>query len=124
MATNPAQRQWDLNTERLSAIIRPVPQRLNSTDIEWRGLDLNPDFQRGHVWTESQQQLIAAVYLGRDHLHCSEMNMDLDLTRAAIDHIPAEEYAQILSEKSSSLETYLGQLIACAQVSNFDLDTM
>ena len=23
MATNPAQRQWDLNTERLSAIIRP-----------------------------------------------------------------------------------------------------
>lgn len=71
-----------------------------------------------------QQQLIAAVYLGRDHLHCREMRTDVDLTRAAIDHIPVNNYAQILWEKSSSLDTYLGQLVACARESNFDLESM
>lgn len=73
---------------------------------------------------KQQQQLIAAVYLGRDHLHSSEMRTDVDLTREAIDHIPANDYAQILWEKADSLDTYLGQLVACASASNFDLESM
>lgn len=70
MTDDQVRQAWRLNTERLSAIIRPVAQRIYSTDVEWRdlderlahygrdwgGMDLNPDFQRGHVWTEIQQQ--------------------------------------------------------------------
>lgn len=73
---------------------------------------------------KQQRHLIAAVYLGRDHLHSNEMRKDVDLTSAAIDHIPTDDYARILSEKSGSLDTYLGQLIACAAASKFDLEAM
>ncbi len=73
---------------------------------------------------EQRQRLIAAVYLGRDHLHQQAMRTDVDLTREAIDHIPHEDYPRILYEKAESLDTYLGTLVACARTSNFDLDTM
>ncbi len=73
---------------------------------------------------EVRRRLIAAVYLGRDHLHCNEMRADRDWTQAAIDDIPPEDYARILYEKSGSLDTYLGTLVACACASNFDLNTM
>ncbi|KVU39144.1 hypothetical protein WK66_25345 [Burkholderia ubonensis] len=55
--------------EGLRAIIRPLPQARYEVDTHWGmlektlsdwssdyGLDLSPDFQRGHVWTASQQQ--------------------------------------------------------------------
>jgi hypothetical protein len=71
-----------------------------------------------------QQQLIAAVYLGRDHIHSVELRSDVDRTRGATDHISKEDYARILYEKAESLDKYLGQLVACARASNFDLDTM
>lgn len=55
-------------TEELDAIIRPLPRSnykadhtlksleyaLSGMERDW-GLELNPDYQRGHVWTEAQQ---------------------------------------------------------------------
>lgn len=57
-------------TAALSTIIRPLRTAQYETDImfghleqalagyekDWGGLDLNPDFQRGHVWTADQQR--------------------------------------------------------------------
>lgn len=54
----------------LDALIRPLPRAVYATDIpwgyleeslqrygnDWGGLDLEPDFQRGHVWSAAQQQ--------------------------------------------------------------------
>lgn len=62
------QRLYDQNTERLARIIRPVKVARYSCDLDWNslehslrrydddwGLDLTPDFQRGHVWTDAQR---------------------------------------------------------------------
>lgn len=95
----PGQRQWDQNTERLSAIIRPIAQRLYSTDVEWRnldhrlakygedwgGMDLNPDFQRGHVWTKCQQQRFIEAAL-RGTLSTSAFNIQFNCPNWENDH--------------------------------------
>lgn len=77
---------------------------------------------------EEQMHLIAAIYIGRDHLHCTEIRQDMmangGLKRTSIDHISPNEYAQILFEKSGSLGVYLTKLRECAKASNFDLETM
>lgn len=57
------------NSSRLAEIIKPVRQSRHVTQTDWHrfrrmldslsqdygAVELNPDFQRGHVWTESQQ---------------------------------------------------------------------
>lgn len=57
-------------TEELDQVIRPLRTAKYEVDHDWRtfqrslegygldygGLDLNPDFQRGHVWTTDQQR--------------------------------------------------------------------
>lgn len=61
--------QYNKRTQELSAIIRPLENAiyqcefgftylrhaLNGYANDWGGLELNPDFQRGHVWTTQQQ---------------------------------------------------------------------
>ena len=73
-----------------------------------------------------QEQLIAAIYLGRDHIHNSKMRDDTDWTRRATDHIPSRDYGQILYEKASSgsAETYLNALLLCSKASGYDLKNM
>ncbi len=60
----------DLKSQRLRAIIKPVTEPTYEVTMlwnsmektfddwvrDWGGCDLNPDFQRGHVWTTEQQQ--------------------------------------------------------------------
>lgn len=59
-----------IKTAKLSKIVKPVTDSLYEVDVSWNsldwqiesfskdygGVDLNPDYQRGHVWTELQQQ--------------------------------------------------------------------
>ena len=75
---------------------------------------------------DTQTQLITAIYLGRDHIHSTEMRGDADLTRRAIDHIPIENYARILYEMASSsvTTTYLNSLLRCSDASGYDLSKM
>ena len=61
--------RFNENNARLQAIIKPLRPSTYLTDVDWRriegalqrysedwgGLELCPDFQRGHVWTEAQQ---------------------------------------------------------------------
>jgi len=66
-------------TARLTAIIQPLPdprytvdvgfdyleRQLAGYDSEWGGLNLDPDFQRGHVWSETQRSAyIEGVFRG------------------------------------------------------------
>lgn len=75
-----------------------------------------------------QEQLIAAIYLGRDHIHANQMDPQFDWTRSATDHIPKADYARIVFEKSSGVDpaaaTYLQKLLSCSKVSNYDLRSM
>lgn len=63
----------------ITALIRPLKESAWSADFPWKqfhawlgdtakpygGLDLNPDFQRGHVWTQEQQlRYIEAAFRG------------------------------------------------------------
>lgn len=73
---------------------------------------------------ETQDQLIAAVYLGREHIHCTELRDDVEMSRSYTDHIDKEEYPRILHEKSESIPTYLSKLETCANASGFDLDQL
>ncbi len=55
-----------MNNEEIAALIRPLPNPVSTFDYEWinlekvfdlfSGVDLNPDFQRGHVWSKDQQR--------------------------------------------------------------------
>jgi hypothetical protein len=63
-------RRFTENNKRLAAIINPLSTAKYEADFDWRGItraldgwakdyggmELNPDFQRGHVWTAEQQQ--------------------------------------------------------------------
>ncbi|GAB1436729.1 hypothetical protein MASR2M32_29770 [Sphaerotilus sulfidivorans] len=71
-----------------------------------------------------QEQLICAIYLGRDHLHSAALREDCELSRASTDHIPAGDYAQIVFEKGDSGITYLKKLTQCAAASGFDLNSL
>ncbi len=62
--------EYDRKTAALKRIIKPLRTASYEVDFDWRyiqkalddyaidygGLDLNPDFQRGHVWTPDQQR--------------------------------------------------------------------
>lgn len=71
-----------------------------------------------------QEQLISAVYLGREHIHNSNLRDDVDIDRSYTDHISKDEYARILCEKGENLIIYLDKLEACAMASGFDLNKL
>jgi hypothetical protein len=71
-----------------------------------------------------QEQLIAAVYIGRDHIHADELLPDNDISVGATDHIGHNQYAHILADKHENLKLYLDKLLACAKASDFDLKNL
>ncbi len=73
-----------------------------------------------------REQLIAAIYLGREHIHCAELrsDSDIEISRSYTDHITNNEYARILYEKGDNAVAYLDKLVECAKASGFDLDAL
>ncbi|WP_153065927.1 hypothetical protein [Xanthomonas campestris] len=71
-----------------------------------------------------QEQLISAIYLGREHIHSTELRDDVEISRSYTDHIGKNEYARILHEKGDNVITYLNKLESCAKASRFDLNTL
>lgn len=68
----------------------------------------------------TQQQIIAAVYIGREHLHDTKLR-EMDVSVGYTDHINQREYANIVYEKAHVIPTYLSKLLECAENSGFDL---
>lgn len=74
---------------------------------------------------EMQQKLIAALYIGREHIHCSQLRTDMGISCDYIAHIPQKDYAYVLSGKSAqSVEVYFNAIKECALVSDFDLNLL
>ena len=71
-----------------------------------------------------QIQLISAIYIGREHIHCSRLRDDTEINRTYTAHISNDEFAQIISEKGDNAITYLDKLVFCARASNFDLNLL
>lgn len=63
-----------------------------------------------------QKQLIAALYIGREHIHSNELRADMEINRSYTDHINSNdgEYARILYEKGQNGINYLTKLQLCA----------
>src|SRR5690554_1599186 len=72
-----------------------------------------------------QEQLIAALYIGREHIHSNKLRSDMEISRHYTDHINKNdgEYARILYEKGQNGINYLNKLQLCAKASSFDLNT-
>jgi hypothetical protein len=71
-----------------------------------------------------QEQLIAAIYLGRDHLDHSKLRSDVDLSRQHASAVPASDYAMIIYDKRINSEIYLNTLVQCAAASDFNLNDL
>lgn len=70
---------------------------------------------------EVQEQLIASIYIGKDHIHSQKFNHDAEVSRLTTGHIEKEEYPAVLSKYASSLRLYFGSLKRCAGNESFDL---
>lgn len=78
---------------------------------------------------EDQKGLIACVYIGREHLGCTEIRKvdstsAFTLNKSFINHIESNDYENILFDKFPASKNYLAKLIDCAQNSNFDLSSI
>lgn len=71
-----------------------------------------------------QMQIIAAIYIGRNHIHAKTWNEDVMLSTDYIDDIQPESFARIIAEKNTALVSYLEGLERCASNTNFDLNTL
>jgi hypothetical protein len=71
-----------------------------------------------------QRQLIAALYIGREHVHASRWNSTKHLSVKFIDHIQFQDYSRILYEKTDSARLYLDSIERCAKAMNFDLNDL
>ncbi|MBN5034651.1 hypothetical protein JY448_13495 [Stenotrophomonas maltophilia] len=78
----------------------------------------------GNLTDEVQEQLIAGVFIGRDHIHAEKFNPGAEISRTATDHIEKDAYPRILHEKATSLPLYLGSLKKCATNEGFDLNSL
>lgn len=73
---------------------------------------------------DTQAKIVAAIYLGREHLDHNSLRDDVEISTSYIDTISSKEYARIIYEKSGNIEIYLNKLEVCANSSNFDLASL
>lgn len=103
--------------------------------IPFKNSDVAQDFLNKYS-TADQAALISALYIGRDHIHSSQLNNDCLNSGIPFDRyfhtgggngvrwlINPEEFAQILYEKNTALRTYYQSFLRCATGSNIQLNT-
>lgn len=82
--------------------------------------------------TDDQAALISALYIGRSHIHSSEIQPDFVPNGIAFDRffstgspqkwdIEPADFARILYEKNTNLSTYYAAFVRCAQASGYSL---
>lgn len=94
--------------------------------VDW--LELNPpkteEEARKFLSTfpeSTQSQIIAAAYIGRDHIHSKKFNVGATISKMATDHIDHASYPRILYQMEGNLPTYMQSLKRCASEQNFDI---
>lgn len=73
---------------------------------------------------DMQKIILAAVLLGRDHLHKEELRDDIPMDTSNMHSLFFDEYPQKLYEIQSNIELYINSLIHCAENSNFNLENI
>lgn len=73
---------------------------------------------------KTQEQLINAIYLGREHIHSAQLRDDIEISCNYVRHISSDEYPRIIAEKGDNCATYLDKLEQCAKASGFDLNSL
>jgi hypothetical protein len=68
-----------------------------------------------------QEQIVAGIYIGRDHIHKSALTPSDEVSRFYIDHLPRDKYAEVLAKFGDDAVRYLDKMIQCAEASGFDL---
>lgn len=71
-----------------------------------------------------QEQLINAIYIGREHIHETQLREDVDISCNYVSHIPQEDYPRVIAEKGNNSAKYLDKLEECAHTSSFDLNDL
>lgn len=81
---------------------------------------------------DDQAALISALYIGRDHIHYSQIQPNYVPSGMALDRffttgdpskwlISPSEFAEILYQKNSALQTYFDAFLRCMQGSSLSL---
>lgn len=99
----------------------------NHIDTLKNSVPLNQSQANGFLASLSekeQEQVIAAIYIGRDHLRDQEITSGYKMDRKMIGHISKAEYGRIIAEKNTAVKQYLDALTRCAKASGFDLDKL
>lgn len=73
---------------------------------------------------DMQETILAAVLLGRDHLHKEELRDDIPMDTSGILGLNLDEYPKKLYEIRGNIESYINSLTHCADNSNFNLDNI
>lgn len=74
-----------------------------------------------------QQQFVSALYHGRTHIHQNKFSEDEHPAKYGIlnaNHISANEYARLISEKGQNVATYLNKFKECARNSEFEINSL
>lgn len=72
-----------------------------------------------------QAKLIAAIYTGREHIHDISIDQNkITTSEYTQTRIGKHDFARIIAEKCSSIQTYLEKFLECASSSGFDIDTV
>ena len=74
--------------------------------------------------TIEKEQIICAIYLGREHIFHKQLRTDIPIDRTYTGNILAKDYAQIILDKQIYLSRYLDAIERCASASNFDLNNL
>lgn len=68
-----------------------------------------------------QEQLVAGIYIGKDHIHEWTLIPGDEVSRFYTDHIPRDKYAEVLVKYGDEGIKHLEKMVQCAEASGFDL---
>src|SRR5471030_3480928 len=68
-----------------------------------------------------QEQFVAGIYIGKDHIHKSTLIPGDEVSRFYIDHLPRDKYAEVLVKYGDEAIVHLDKMVQCAQASGFDI---
>lgn len=73
---------------------------------------------------DMQEIILAAVFLGRDHLHEEVLRDDIPMDTSGMHGLSFDKYPKRLYEFRGNIELYINSLIYCADNTNFNLENI
>lgn len=102
----------------------PIYQALNALLVNPNQTQASAQLLLNRYTPHQQQQIIAAIYIGRDHLDQNTWLPNYIVSSTAFSHIPQSDFARIIEEKSMNMGMYMTTILNCAKSANFDLNNL